>query len=31
MDLFTRVVSEEAQHPHFRSISKQANGFNAMC
>jgi hypothetical protein len=28
MDLFTPVVSEEAQHPNFRSIWKQANGFN---
>jgi hypothetical protein len=28
MDLFTPVVGEEAQHPYFRSIWKQANGFN---
>ena len=28
MDLFTPVVSEEAQHPYFRSLWKQANGFN---
>jgi hypothetical protein len=28
MDLFTPVVSEAAQHPYFRSIWKQANGFN---
>src|SRR5271156_4328540 len=28
MDLFTPVVGEEAQHPNFRSIWKQANGFN---
>jgi AAA+ superfamily predicted ATPase len=28
MDLFTPVVGEEAQHPYFQSILKQANGFN---
>jgi hypothetical protein len=28
MDLFTPVVGEEAQHPYFRNILKQANGFN---
>lgn len=28
MDLFTPVVGEEAQHPYFRSLRKQANGFN---
>src|ERR1700691_4059842 len=28
MDLFTPVVSEEAQHPYLRSLWKQANGFN---
>jgi hypothetical protein len=28
MDLFTPVAGEEAQHPYFRSIWKQANGFN---
>jgi hypothetical protein len=28
MDLFTPVVSEEAQHPNFRTITKYANTFN---
>ena len=28
MDFFTPVVGEEAQHPYFRGIWKQANGFN---
>jgi hypothetical protein len=28
MDLFTPVVSEEAQHPNFRMITKYANTFN---
>jgi hypothetical protein len=28
MDLFTPVVGEEAQHPYFRSIWKQADRFN---
>jgi hypothetical protein len=28
MDLFTPVVAEEAQHPYFGNIRKQANGFN---
>jgi hypothetical protein len=28
MDLLTPVVSEEAQHPNFRTISKFANAFN---
>ena len=28
MDLFTPLVSEEAQHPNFRTISKYANIFN---
>ncbi len=28
MDLFTPIVSEEEQHPNFRSISKFANKFN---
>jgi hypothetical protein len=28
IDLFTPVVSENAQHPNFRNIHKQPNGFN---
>lgn len=28
MDLFTPIVSEEEQHPNFRSISKFVNKFN---
>lgn len=28
MDLFTPVISEEAQHPNFRTIMKYANTFN---
>jgi hypothetical protein len=28
IDLFTPVVSESAQHPNFRNIHKQPNGFN---
>jgi hypothetical protein len=28
MDLFTPLVSEETQHPNFRTISKYTNTFN---